>query len=87
MTDDEKQMAVDAKRFLEDPICARTLEAVTRAYRKQLEESEFDDRELREHCYLLLKSVREFHRQLTQLAVKGKLETMRQARGGNRSAL
>lgn len=88
MTDDQKQAAIDAKRFLEDPTTPRVLDRVVSTYRKQLEESAHDDSELREHCYLMLKATRELHRQLTMLATKGTMEIVRNAksRGGADSA-
>lgn len=88
MTDDEKQAAVDALRFLQDPTTPRVLERVIRFFRDLHENSEPADAELRDHCYLQLKAVREFHRQLTRMAETGKLEGMRRARndGGADSA-
>lgn len=88
MTDDQKQAAIDAKRFLEDPTTPRVLERVLLTYRKQLEESGHGDTALREHCYQMLKATRELHRQLTILATKGTMEIVRNAksRGGADSA-
>lgn len=88
LTDEQRQLAIDAKRFLEDPVCPKVLDAVVRSVRKELEESAFHEVELREDCYRQLRAVREFHKQLTTLAVKGKLALVRQQRsnGGDSSA-
>ena len=86
MTDDEKQAAIDAKRFLEDPTTPRVLDKVVKHYRDALEKSAHDEVALRESCYVQLKAVREFLRQLTILADKGTLSCVRQNRGGSNSA-
>ena len=87
LSEEQQQLAIDAKRFLEDPACPRVLEAVVRSVRKELEESAYNEVELREDCYRQLRAVREFHRQLTILAAKGKLALVRrEARGGAGSA-
>lgn len=87
MTDEEKNLAISARQFLESPVCHSVLDAVTRHYRKQSDESQHDDVALREECHRMVKATRELLRQLTHLATKGKMEAMRQARGGDRSAL
>jgi hypothetical protein len=86
MTDAEKQLALEAKQVLESPAFHHVLGVVSGTYRKQSEESEHDQQALREHCYLMVKALKELHRELTVLAVKGKLDIVRHTRGGNSSA-
>lgn len=88
MTDEERQLSADAKQLLESAACKRVLAVSLDAYRRALEHSQWDQREFREHCYRMIEATKEFHRHLTVLANKGKLDNVRQkTRGGDRSAV
>jgi hypothetical protein len=84
----DEQLALDAKQFLESPVCRHVFDEVVRVYRRELEESKPEDAALREHCYHMLKATRELHRQLTLLSQKGKLALVNRMRsvGGDEPA-
>jgi len=89
MTDEEIQLSADAKRILESSACKHVLELMVTRYRKEIEDSKPGDTESREHSYRMILASKEFLRQLTALAGKGTLQSVRQkhSRGGDRSAL
>lgn len=73
MTDDEMKLSADAKQVVSSAACRAVLETMTSKYRKEFEASEPNQGNLREHCYVMLKASKEFLKQLTILANKGKL--------------
>ena len=87
MTDEEMKLSSEAKQVVESAACRSVLDAMVMKYRKGFEESDPDQGEEREHCYVMLRATKEVLKQLTILATKGKLESVRQSRGGNSSAL
>jgi hypothetical protein len=88
VTDEEREVSIAAQELLKSAACQKTLSAMVSSYRKALEESEHDQKDLREHLYQLIQATKDFHRHLTVLANKGKLESVRRtARGGASSAV
>lgn len=80
MTDDQKQAALDALRFQEDPTCKRVLVNMSNQYRFLIEDSDFTDQQLREDCYRQLRAIKDFQKQLKVLADRGKVILERSSR-------
>lgn len=86
MTDEEMRLAAEAKQLLESNAFRAAMAAIRAKYRDDFEDSKPEEKELRDHCYCMVQVSKDLHRQLTELANKGRLGSVRQTRGGDRSA-
>lgn len=82
----DDQLKLDCKQLMEHPATRRVLSKVRAEIRREAENSEPHEKELREHCYHLLNAIVRFENRLKSLADGGKLTSVRreraQAHGG-----